>query len=327
MITNINENKILLISHIADIDGVSCIVLAKLIYKDNFDYILAEPTDLDLIFNKLLSNNNFKKYNQIFVTDLSIREPSLSKINNSPISKILLSFDHHKTDLTTNNYKWATVITKENEINTCGTLLFYNYLNSISSSKVLCKKSIIEFVEAVRSYDNYEFIYDNNLVGKHLTNILNIYGPQHYISNFADNLAKSNSSSSFKLSEQDLEKSLQIENDIKNYIDKCDSNLHYCNIKNYKVGLSISSKYRNDVGHALSKRHQDLDFILIADFIRSTFSIRTTKNIDVGLICKEFGGGGHGQAGGFPMNNSNLVFIKSCLSTTAYILNKNNNVL
>ena len=55
----------------------------------------------------------------------------------------------------------------------------------------------------------------------------------------------------------------------------------------------------------LQKYKDELDFILIVDFHRGSYSTRTVNDVDLGEICKSLGGGGHKKAAGFPMNKEN----------------------
>lgn len=50
MIKKINNNKILMISHMADIDGMGSVILADKFYNNQVDYILAETKDLANLF-------------------------------------------------------------------------------------------------------------------------------------------------------------------------------------------------------------------------------------------------------------------------------------
>ena len=50
MIKNINNNKIIMITHIADIDGMGSLILAKKHYS-NIDYILCEINELIEVFS------------------------------------------------------------------------------------------------------------------------------------------------------------------------------------------------------------------------------------------------------------------------------------
>ena len=86
------------------------------------------------------------------------------------------------------------------------------------------------------------------------------------------------------------------------------------NYDKYKVGLSISTKYRSIVGNVLNERHPELDFILIADFNREKFSARTIHdNINLNDICFKLGGGGPPKAAGFDMTPDNLLIFKDYL--------------
>ena len=96
------------------------------------------------------------------------------------------------------------------------------------------------------------------------------------------------------------------------YIEECDKKLTRINIGNYKVGVSISESYRSDVGNFLSRRYKDeLDFILIFNPMRESFSFRTVRDdVNCGQIAKSLtpDGGGHPQAAGMPLN-SKTIFI------------------
>ncbi len=49
VIKNINNNRVMMITHIADIDGIGSLVLAKK-YYNNLDYILCEVFELESVF-------------------------------------------------------------------------------------------------------------------------------------------------------------------------------------------------------------------------------------------------------------------------------------
>ena len=71
--------KILLFSHKADNDGVTPVILSKLVF-DEVDYILEEPSTIDESFKKEYENNTFEHYDFIYVTDLCISH-ELAKID------------------------------------------------------------------------------------------------------------------------------------------------------------------------------------------------------------------------------------------------------
>ena len=109
-----------LITH-CDLDGIGCIILAKLFFKDNIDYTICKSLQ-DV--NEVLNNININQYEQIFITDIICNEEYLHN------SKIQL-FDHHQTAEYLNQYSNCIVRIEINNKKTCGTELFYHYLLKI----------------------------------------------------------------------------------------------------------------------------------------------------------------------------------------------------
>ena len=64
MIRKQNNNKILIISHMADYDGMGSVILGIKYYSD-IDYILCESSDLEELLK-----DDFSNYEQIFICDL-----------------------------------------------------------------------------------------------------------------------------------------------------------------------------------------------------------------------------------------------------------------
>ena len=116
----------------------------------------------------------------------------------------------------------------------------------------------------------------------------------------------------------DLEKNLiEIKTEeMNNYVLECDNNLIKTKFLNYSVGITISELFRSEVGNRLSDKYKDeLDFILIIDFHRRSYSMRTVNDIDLGALAKKLGGGGHQKAAGFPMNKENNEIIFSLIKS------------
>lgn len=293
-----NNSKSLMISHISDIDGMGSVILSKLV--NNMDVLLISVDEVRETLNSLINNN---KYEEIFMCDLSIPDDLADVINEKLFIK---HFDHHPTNTYASKYAWSTIVPIKAGFKPSGTSLYYDYLVKTSNLDIIKSEKVKIFVEAIRSYDTWDFINTGNLMGKHLTMIFSMIGPLKFIDRFYDRLINNNE---FKLN--DLERELieikQSEND--NYIDECDKNLIITNFLNYKVGISISESCRSELGNTLSNRHKDLDFILIVDFHRKSFSTRTTNDVNLGEICKQLGGGGHAKAAGFPMNQENINMV------------------
>lgn len=306
MIKYINNNENLIISHVADIDGMGAVILAKLIY-DNIDIILLDPDELNGIIQEIKSNN----YKKIYITDIAIRDFDIYEFINNNFDNILY-FDHHLTNVDTSKYNWATVIPEENGILASGTSLFYDYLLNKFSNKYISSEYTLNFVEAIRSYDTWDFKRTGNLDGKHLAEIFSVLGIDKFIDKYYNKIISNYKSCKLEFDEYELDIIKRLEDDMKEYVDKCDETLIITNFLGYKVGISISENYRSEIGNVLSSRHKDLDFILIANFVRRAFSFRTTNDINVNEVAKLIGGGGHSKAAGATMNDENLkIFFES----------------
>ena len=192
------------------------------------------------------------------------------------------------------------------------TSLFYDYLLNKFSNKYISSEYTLNFVEAIRSYDTWDFKRTGNLDGKHLAEIFSVLGIDKFIDKYYNKIISNYKSCKLEFDEYELDIIKRLEDDMKEYVDKCDETLIITNFLGYKVGISISENYRSEIGNVLSSRHKDLDFILIANFVRRAFSFRTTNDINVNEVAKLIGGGGHSKAAGATMNDENLkIFFES----------------
>ena len=67
----------------------------------------------------------------------------------------------------------------------------------------------------------------------------------------------------------------------------------------------MADSHTSELGNILCERHEELDFIAIIK--QGAVSLRTVKD-DINLtdIAKQFGGGGHPKASGFPLGKDKL---------------------
>ena len=91
--------KVLLFTHKSDIDGMGNVVLAKLSFSE-VDYVLCETFNLQNEVSKYYDNGSIYNYDKIFITDLWLEEPTLSKIaNDKQLKDKFFVFDHHESAL------------------------------------------------------------------------------------------------------------------------------------------------------------------------------------------------------------------------------------
>lgn len=301
-----NNNKKLIISHIADVDGVSAVILAKLHYE-NIDYCLVEFSELEELLKKLVQNNSYKQYDEIFITDVSFRPSSLKIIDtNEELKSKIKHFDHHISELDSmDKYPFVNIVNERNGKLECGTTLFYEYIEKDFKYK---SEFLDKYLEAVRSYDTGG-PFCGNEYGNKLVMLFGLIGIDNFIKKFSNGIKESKD----PITNEDNElMNLEIERR-NEYVDICDKNLIRINLNGRKVGVSISELYRSIVGNQLSRKYKDeLDYILILNFQRNQFSFRTVKdNINVGQIAKSFTkeGGGHTKAAGMPLNKDTLFIL------------------
>lgn len=289
--------KDLLISHVADIDGVSPVILLKLT-KVEFDYILKEPYEMEEFIDELLKTD-LDIYKTIYITDLSLTERVYDLLRNSTYWYKFKIFDHHKTHLFASDYDNVIINTSE-----CGTTLFYNYL----SSKYRFRKIVREYIEHVKNLDLWLWCSKNDLTAKELGDLFDLYGRDMYIDEIYKKLRRS-----YRFKWHKFEKKiLQVErNAVDRYLKKKDKEIYKIEYEGYEIGVLFSERYRSELGNYLSTVHQELDLIIMIN-MSGGMSLRTSKDIDISELAKRLNGGGHKQACGAPINDEiKLDILKS----------------
>lgn len=295
--------KVLIFSHKSDIDGMGGVVLANLAFS-HVDYVLCETFNLPTELTKYYTNNIIYDYDYIFVTDMWLEEPLLSKVANDPklVGKFWL-FDHHKSALKGNNsYNFITVKISNEQGLCSGTSLFYDYLvsNNYLDKTNLC---ISAFSENTRKYDTWEWATIYHEETPHdLSLLFDVVGAHNYI-NLMTKKLKRNATFKFTKSETMMikAKKLQISEKLVEYSKK----IYYQTILNLKAGIIfIDYEYRNDLAEYLRVNHFDLDFAMLIALDYGTISYRSIKdNVNVRLIAEHFGGRGHDVAASSPITN------------------------
>ncbi|MBQ1373660.1 hypothetical protein IIY66_02540, partial [Candidatus Saccharibacteria bacterium] len=96
----INESgrvKVLIFTHRSDVDGMGGVVLAKLAF-DEVDYVLCESLNLQDRMREYFDSGAIYKYDRVFVTDMWLEEPMLSKVaDDARLNNKFLLFDHHES--------------------------------------------------------------------------------------------------------------------------------------------------------------------------------------------------------------------------------------
>lgn len=311
--------KVLLFTHSQDPDGAGCAVLANIVFQV-YTLVPTKTFDINKNVQKYIDTGFIYDYDKIFVTDLCIKEPLLTFINNDEILKNkVIIIDHHKSEIDEGNDKYSFVNIKieENGIKVSGTSLFYDYLvsNGYLDISLQNKKIVENFVEYTRAYDTWDGTKENFEMGKKYHILFENLSFQKYVDMIDDKITKLGS-----LEFNDFESKIisrHEENSNKEILEAIKGmkiiNFKLSNNINYKIGfIDIEYKYRNDVNGVIKMNNKyDIDVIGMIMKDTDTVSYRQVKNVDVSIIGKYFGGKGHREAASNLKNNEKFKeFIK-----------------
>lgn len=285
----LNNNKVLVISHEDDIDGLGGVILGYLAFKD-IDYMLIHVKEQTEIVD-FIKNSNYEK---VFITDLGLEDKIADEINELGMN--ILHFDHHETNVYASKYAFSTVEIQRNGISTCGTELFYLYLkeNNLLKDNALIKR----FVEDTRAYDTWDWVKNNNVEANDLNKLFGIVGIDTYISKMVDKLRNNNKDIFDETDKYLIELNTQEENKL---IELSDKSLIIREKDGLKFGIVFGNKFLSIIGNTLCNRHPELDYMLLIDPLEKKVSLRSVR-IDVSKVAESYGGGGHKYAAGFSLN-------------------------
>ncbi len=279
--------KKLIISHKADPDGVTVIVLAKLVFKE-FDYILADVLETDNYVR-----DNLDKYDFIYVTDLNISEELANEIEKNYSKKVKI-IDHHLSNICMNKYSFIDVVDKNDSEKESATSLFYKYLIKNYNNEFLNQYNTKLLVEHVRTMDTYDFSKTSKEEANNIVVLFKIYGKELFIDKFYNVIINDNelySREDYNLIE--LEKLR-----IKRYIEE--KEIIEILIDNKKVGVVFAEQNISELGNYLINKYDYLDYVILINVDKS-ISYRGNDKVDLSVIAKKYNGGGHFNASGSPI--------------------------
>lgn len=281
-----------------DLDGVGCGIVAKLAFgnKINVKYLPVGALDYQVASYLEKEAAASSKETILFITDLSVNEENEKKIDEfvRQGGRVTL-IDHHKTASHLNQYDWGHVTVQyDNGRLTCATSLLYDFL--IGEKQLERSDALDEFVELVRQYDTWEWDVNNNMKAKQLNDLFFMTTIDEFEERMINRLE---THSHFQFSEFE-EKLLAIEEDkIERYIRRKNREIVQVFMKPYFAGIVHAESYHSELGNALGKEHEHLDYIVILNLGSRKISFRTVHDhVDVSTIASKLGGGGHAKASG-----------------------------
>lgn len=307
------DKNLLLISHVADEDGITPVILAKLVYK-NVTPILLNPGEVDKVYLENVDN-----YDLVHITDLNISEELAKQINeNQNLKNKTLIFDHHQSAINLNKYDFIEVVTEENKQKQSATSLYYRYLITISDNPILKKESTKGLVNEVRIIDTYDFKTEDDKKALNLDYLFSILGRENYQTYFEEYI-RNNDKFEYTKKEQFL---IKLQKDkIDNYITNKSKEMMLANLEGHKVGVVYAESNRSLLGNHLVENN-DIDFAIVINVSRSV-SYRGKDKVDLSVFSAKHKGGGHKNASGSPLPENLLQNItKIIFSDIKFIENK-----
>lgn len=293
--------RTLILSHKADIDGLSPVIFLKLI-REKLDVVLLNANDICPKLHEIIKNQSYKKYDEIFVTDLTLDKKTCELIMSTGDSNKFHTFDHHAFDLSANNYPFGVAISRNDDgVNECATSLFYKYLVE-RYPETFDNNAIKEYTELVRLNDTWDWAKTNNQDAKNLSEIHSILGRDNYIETYLDFL-KNNKEKFYYTDDQKY--LLKIEQDrINRYLEETEKTMFHATLCGKRCGIVFAESHRSILGNYLTEKYSHLiDFVVIIN-MQQGISLRSrTEDVDVSEIASIYGGGGHVKAAGAPMDN------------------------
>lgn len=294
-------NKVIIFSHESDIDGIGCVVLAKLAFSD-IHYVLAPNVEkLELIFRDYLQSNKLDSYQKIFVTDLALYDPSLTLVAKSPLKDRVFVFDHHQRAIKDkmNRYDFTKIVEEDSLGKKCGTNLFFEYLRN--SNLIDSAKSIEQFVELTRLEDTWEWKKEGSFgqLAHNLAILFNCIGIDNYISRMTQIML--NNPNNFTLSDDDIEiiknKKAEYENNLQTLLSSAE---YFIDDGGNNFGILYSPyEYRNELPEYIMRigNPQNIKYLIIVAMDKGDFGQKSYRSIeelfDVNEIAMKHGGGGH----------------------------------
>ena len=292
--------KTLILSHKADIDGISPVIFLKMIRED-LEVCLLNANDINPKIVELIKTKTYLNYDEIFVTDLTLDKNSCEMIMNTGYSERFKTFDHHAINLISNNYPFGVAISKNDDgTNECATSLFYKYLCE-HYKETFDTPAFRDYTELVRLNDTWDWAKTNNKDALKLGDLLNLLGREDYIETYV-NFFKNNNEFYFDKNQLYL---LDVEEKrTQRYMEEAEKTMFHAHLCGHNCGIVFAEQHRSLLGNYLAQKYAYcLDYIVLIN-MQQGISFRCIKDdINVGEIATIFGGGGHIKASGAPMQN------------------------
>lgn len=312
-----------------DLDGVGCAVVGKIVAEQagwTYDYRCVGIGKQDTIIQRVL---NDPEIDAILISDLGISAETAVLIDKS--NKQVWWVDHHQTSIpTAEGRAWANVQTNlsvDEEILVSATwLLTTKFANDLG---VKLSRAAKEFAWSVSRYDTWEWKKHPKDMAEEDLNILFRYlGIPQSVDHYAK-LIDTLGDKPFALNFADTKIVSTIKQIRSNSIESAKKGAKYISFsvkgETYKVScVPVSAEYGTAEMTAIYEDSRfNADFVVGLYVTTKSLSFRASPNaaINLGLIAKAMGGGGHPSAAGVKLSSEEfLEFLRRYYDSTEYLI-------
>lgn len=320
------KSKVALLTH-TDMDGSGSSILIRYFFKRvAFVKHLTNYCMDKGILETILDEELMENIDVLFITDVSCSIETATIIEHSKYAKKVVLLDHHGTAKELNDFSFAYV--KESSkvsfnnffypnnvtMKTSGTTLMLDFLLSKGFSPKSTK--VLELAHTIGAYDNWDWVnvFEKNKKYSNLNTLFQIYEQRRFEDIFVEKLK--NNKKLFGKTEVLL---LELEESkIKNYVYKTSKLFDTFNIsiegREYFAVFTNADRYYMEIFDKMMEMHPTAELLIVNN--NGKISLRTRKDdVDVSIIAKAVGGGGHTQAAGFSLFNENKSSFFTLLET------------
>jgi oligoribonuclease NrnB/cAMP/cGMP phosphodiesterase (DHH superfamily) len=194
-----------------------------------------------------------------------------------------------------------------------GTSLMFDYLeyNGMYDGKHINKQFLIEIVHMIQAYDTWDwfYIYGQNEKYRTIDTLCDIYGLGRFVKNFMKRVKGHEPAVIFNETDKLL---LDIEQDkIDRYKEMILRKIVTCDVqligkgKKYSMAYCYTGERLSETFEVMKEKFPEIDIYAIN--FGEGVSFRTSKeDINLGMLCKAYGGGGHQGAAGFRVSDEQM---------------------
>jgi oligoribonuclease NrnB/cAMP/cGMP phosphodiesterase (DHH superfamily) len=310
-----DDKKFLQLTH-TDLDGYTCKLMTSIYIQNEFD---CYHLNYDNIIRKLnyLIKTEHNDYSGIIITDLDISNElfiliyQISKEFNIPF----LIFDHHQNSLKLKE-KYETFKNKNDNLyfevaddHECATKLYYKFLSNNLEIENINEVRLDCIIETINDWDTFSFKdKEGNILNENalkLNNYTKLFGFDatlelitNYIKVSGNMLFNDNEESSLSTYQFIIDKEYERQNKNIKVIE--DINIDGIN---YTIGFISCNDNISEIASKIAVDYKDeVDFVVNLNFVYRSASFRCySDDIDLSMIAKHFGGGGHKKASACPI--------------------------